>query len=75
MSSRHRFHQDLQSLKDLVTTEDASNTQYHANIDSWLRSNHPHIDQDLQFVKDLITTEAASNVRYHTIIDSQLRSN
>jgi hypothetical protein len=75
MSSRHRFHQDLQSLKDLVTTEAASNTQYRANIDSWLRSNHHHIDQDLQFVKDLITTEAASNVRYRTIIDSQLRSN
>jgi hypothetical protein len=74
-SSHHHVHQDLQSLKDLITTEAASNTQYHANIDSRLKSNHHHIDQDLQSVKDLITTEAASNMRYHTIIDSQLRSN
>src|SRR4051794_33561414 len=74
-SSHHHVHQDLQSLKDLITTEAASNTQYHANIDSWLKSNHHHIDQDLQSVKDLITTEAASNMRYHTIINSQLRSN
>jgi hypothetical protein len=53
-SNHHNIHQDLQSVKDLITTKAASNTRYHTIIDSQLRSNQHNTHQDLQSIKSLI---------------------
>ena len=53
-SNHHNIHQDLQSVKDLITTEAASNTGYHTIIDSQLRSNQHNTHQNQQSIKSPI---------------------
>lgn len=74
-SNHHEIHQDLQSIKCLLTTEIASNTQRQTNVESQIRSNHHEVHQDLQSIKYLLATGATSNTQRHANIESQTRSN
>ena len=56
-SNHHNIHQDLQSVKDLITTEAASNAGYHTIIDSQLRPNQHSTHRDPQSIKSLITSQ------------------
>ena len=56
-SNHHNIHQDLQPVKDLITTEAASNTGYHTIIDSQLRPSQHSTHQDPQSIKSLITSQ------------------
>jgi ribosomal protein S27E len=56
-SNHHNIHQDLQSVKDLITTEAASNTGYYTIIDSQLRPNQHSNHQDPQSIKSLVISQ------------------